>query len=83
MSACDRVSARACEHVCVSVRVVAMRDDDRSSPLGDMRAGEVGEKTVGELSLSSLKLKLFLFRDSAPEKRQRPREKRGRRKEKD
>lgn len=25
-----------------------------------------GEKTLGELSFSSLKLKLFLFKDSAP-----------------
>lgn len=25
-----------------------------------------GEKTLGELSLSSLKLRLFLFKDSAP-----------------
>ena len=54
----------------MSARIAAMRDEERSSPLGDMRAGEVevGEKTVGELSLSSLKLKLFLLRDSAPEK---------------
>lgn len=41
---------------------------------GDIRVGEVGESlgesTVGELSLSSLKLKLFLLRDSAPDTRQ-------------
>lgn len=35
--------------------------------MGDVTEGLVGEgKNTGELSLSSLKLKLFLLRDSAP-----------------
>lgn len=35
--------------------------------LGDVTEGLVGEgENTGELSLSSLKLKLFLLRDSAP-----------------
>lgn len=40
----------------------------RDSRLGDVSGGESapGEKTVGEFSLSSLKLKLFLLSDSAP-----------------
>lgn len=39
-----------------------------NSRFGDVTRGEmvVGERTVGEFSLSSLKLKLFLFSDSAP-----------------
>lgn len=46
--------------------------EELSSRLGDRRGGEeeeeeVGENTVGEFSLSSLKLKLFLLSDSAPE----------------
>lgn len=38
------------------------------SRLGDVSGGEsaLGEKAVGEFSLSSLKLKLFLLSDSAP-----------------
>lgn len=43
-----------------------------SSRLGDIRGGEVvaGESLVGEFSLSSLKLKLFLLRESPPVKKQ-------------
>lgn len=39
-----------------------------NSRLGDVTKGLIdeGEKTLGELSFSSLKLKLFLFKDSAP-----------------
>lgn len=42
--------------------------EECSSRFGDVRGGElvVGESTVGEFSLSSLKLKLFLLSDSAP-----------------
>lgn len=42
-----------------------MKGDSR---FGDVSGGESapGEKTVGEFSLSSLKLKLFLLSDSAP-----------------
>lgn len=42
--------------------------EEWSSRFGDMSGGVVvvGESTVGEFSLSSLKLKLFLLRDSAP-----------------
>lgn len=42
--------------------------EERSSRFGDTRGGELvaGESTVGEFSLSSLKLKLFLLSDSAP-----------------
>ncbi len=44
------------------------KHEERSSRFGDMRGGVVvvGESTVGEFSLSSLKLKLFLLSDSAP-----------------
>lgn len=42
-------------------------ETSRDSRLGDVTGGLVGEgKNTGELSLSSLKLKLFLSRDSAP-----------------
>lgn len=42
--------------------------EEHSSRFGDTRGGELvaGESTVGEFSLSSLKLKLFLLSDSAP-----------------
>lgn len=53
-------------YICSDNRLCVLKE---SSPrFGDIREGGLaaGEGIVGEFSLSSLKLRLFLFSDSAP-----------------
>lgn len=55
---------RASKPLVYKVTIVCVfKQEECSSRFGDIRGGEA---VVGELSLSSLKLKLFLLRDSAP-----------------